>query len=237
VVLEVPSALVGLLSTLDGIEVAPIGATDLARIERHCPLMSLPLMFETTLETIPCRCPYLAVPPDAAAGWRRRLGLEPGRLAVGLVWAGNPGRLTSLHAAIDRKRSIPLQRLAPLLAVPGTRFVSLQKDRRAGDDPAAHGLIDAMDEVESFADTAAIVAALDLVITVDTSVVHLAGALGRKVWLLNRLETCWRWLLDRDDSPWYPSLRQFRQTKSGAWQSVIADAGTALAALAAAQGE
>jgi tetratricopeptide (TPR) repeat protein len=236
VVLETPQPLVGLLSSLDGVEVAPIGASDLAQIERHCPLMSLPLLFRTTLETIPGTSPYLAAPQDAVARWRRRLGLEPGRLAVGLVWAGNPGRLTSLHAAIDRKRSIPLQHLAPLFAVPGTRFVSLQKDRRPGDDPAAYGLLDPMDEVRSFADTAAIVAGLDLVITVDTSVVHLAGALGQRVWLLNRRETCWRWLLDRDDSPWYPSLRQFRQTASGDWQSVIGKLGTALAALAAGQG-
>ena len=135
---------------------------------------------------------------------------------------------------MDRRRSLALARLAPLTAVAGVQWISLQKDRRPELDQPPPGLtlIDVMAEVADLADTAALVANLDLVIGVDTAVIHLAGASGRPVWLLSRFDGCWRWLQDRDDSPWYPSLRLFRQPRPGDWESVAA----AVAAMLGAQG-
>ena len=221
VVIEAPAPLTRLLGSLAGTIVRPIGGTELP-VDCHCPLMSLPRLFETVEATIPSQMPYLAA--DPAEIEHRRLGADGPK--IGLAWSGNPGTLTPAHVLVDTRRSIPLARLAPLLAVPGARFVSLQKDPR--EDPAAFGLLDPMQSARDFADTAAIVAQLDLVISVDTSVVHLAGAMGKKVWLLNRFDTCWRWLQERDDSPWYPTLRQFRQPVPGDWDSAIAAAALAL---------
>jgi len=221
VVIEAPAPLTRLLRSLAGAIVRPIGGTELP-VDCHCPLMSLPRLFDTVEATIPALVPYLAA--DPAEIERHRLGAEGPK--IGLAWSGNPGTLTREHVLVDTRRSIPLARLAPLLAVPGARFISLQKDPR--EDPAAFGLLDPMQSVRDFADTAAIVAQLDLVISVDTSVVHLAGALGKPVWLLNRFDTCWRWLQARTDSPWYPSLRQFRQPAPGDWDSPIAAAAAAL---------
>ncbi len=221
VVIEAPAPLTRLLGSLAGAIVRPIGATELP-IDCHCPLMSLPRLFDTVEATIPAKLSYLAA--DPAEIEHRRLGVDGPK--IGLAWSGNPGTLTPEHVLVDTRRSIPLARLAPLLAVPGARFVSLQKDPR--EDPAAFGLLDPMPSVRDFADTAAIVAQLDLVISVDTSVVHLAGALGKQVWLLNRFDTCWRWLQGRSDSPWYPNLRQFRQKAPGDWNSAIAAAASAL---------
>ena len=230
VAIEVPDPLVRLLRSLgDGVTVLPIGGAASLPIACHCPMLSLPLLFGTGSTTIPAGRPYLAADGAAAAGWQARLAVLGPVLKVGLVWAGNPGRLSALHAAVDTRRSIPLERLAPLLAIQGVRFVSLQKDRRAGEEPGRFGIVDPMGEVHDFADTAAIIAALELVIAVDTSVVHLAGALGKPVWLLNRFDSCWRWLLERDDSLWYPTLRQFRQQAPGDWDGVVAAAAAALA--------
>ncbi len=140
--------------------------------------------------------------------------------------------------ATDRRRSIALAQLAPLARISGAAWYSLQKGppaAQAKDPPAGLTLIDLMDEVEDFADTAALVAQLDLVISVDTSVAHVAAGLGKPVWLLSRFDGCWRWLLDRDDSPWYPNLRLYRQTAPGDWQPVIERLGNDLAAYLAAQ--
>ncbi len=228
VVLEVPAPLVRLLANLPDIAaIIPEGAA-LPAFDLHCPMMSLPLAFATTLETIPA-APYLHADPMRTARWRDRLPVD-GR-KIGLVWAGSPrvGEPRAHHA--DRRRSIPLAGFAPLAGMPGLRFVSLQKDAAA--DPAAAsalGLIEMMDEVADFADTAALVATLDLVIAVDTSVAHLAAAMGKPVWLLSRFDGCWRWLAGRTDSPWYPSLRLFRQDRPGEWAPVIARVRAALAA-------
>lgn len=172
----------------------------------HCPLLSLPRVFGT----IPAEVPYLHAPPDRISAWRRRLDALPASRKVGIVWTGDPA------AMMNARRSVPLPLLAPLSTVPNVTLVSLQKN--APSDPAMQ---DWTGELDDFADTAALVMALDLVIAVDTAVAHLAGALGRPVWLLNRRDTDWRWLLDRDDSPWYPTLRQFRQTRDGDWPTVI----------------
>jgi hypothetical protein len=195
----------------------------------HCPLMSLPHAFGTTLDTIPAATPYLSADPALAANWRERLvGLDG--LRIGLVWAGGQ------WLAADRRRSIALKALAPLGEVSGVSFVSLQKDgpsAQAADPP--HGLVlhDFTGNLHDFEDTAALIVNLDLVISVDTSVAHLAGALGKPVWLLNRFDTDWRWLLNRDDSPWYPTLRQFRQPRPDDWNSAVCAARDALQRLMA----
>ena len=221
VVLRAPGAMLRLLRTLDGAfdlvaEDAPLPAHDLA-----CPIMDLPMLFGTTLETVPAAVPYLHADPAATAAWRARLAALP-RPHVGLAWAGNPGYV---H---DLRRSMDAAALAPLGAVPAG-FVSLQVPRPGPLPPLP--LADWTGEIGDFADTAALVAALDLVISVDTAVAHLAGALGRPVWLLNRFDTVWRWLLDRADSPWYPTMRIFRQPAPGDWPAVIAQAAEALRAL------
>ena len=196
-------------------------------------MMSLPLAFGTTLETIPRAKTYLAADAAATAAWRGRLAAIPG-LRVGLCWAGNPRRDHPAALAVDRRRSIPLARFAPLATVAGTNVVSLQKGEaalQAAAPPSGLSIHDRTDELADFADTAALIEALDLVITVDTAVAHLAGALGKPVWILNRHDACWRWLLDRYNSPWYPAARLFRQPSPGDWDSVIAQVATALRAL------
>ncbi len=180
----------------------------------HCSMLSLPLIFGTMLHTIPATVPYLHADPARVAAWRERL---PAGRAIGLAWTGDPS------ASMNHRRSVPVEKLLPLGQIAGVTLVSLQKGVPAP-------MLDWTAELEDFADTAALVAALDLVITVDTSVAHLAGALGRPVWLLNRFDTDWRWLLERDDSPWYPTLRQFRQTTDGDWDDVIARVRDSLAA-------
>jgi len=215
VVLEVPGGLVRLLCSMDqGGEIVAAGQS-LPDFDLHCPLLSLPLAFGTTLATIPAQVPYLRAAPDLVERWRRRLSGLAG-LRVGLAWAGR-------SKPFDR--SVPGDELAPLRAVDGVSFVSLQK-RDAGDAAAVAAvegisLHDWTDELADFADTAALIEALDLVISIDTAAAHLAGALGKDVWLMNRFDGCWRWMLGRDDSPWYPTLRLLRQPTPGDWASVV----------------
>ena len=202
----------------------------------HCPMMSLPSVFATTLETIPAEVPYITADPAMVADWAARLPAAPG-LRVGLVWAGQARPWLPGFATVDTRRSTSLAQFAPLGAVEGVRFVSLQADApgsEARDPPPGLALHDPMASVTDFADTAAIVANLDLVVSVDTSVAHLAGALGKPVFLLDRYDNCWRWLSGRSDSPWYPTLRIFRQTKIGDWAPVMRQAAAALAEVAAA---
>ena len=189
----------------------------------HCPAMSLPLRFGTRVDTIPRDVPYLRVPADSSRSWADRLArIGPPR--VGLVWAGGG------IFADDRRRSIGPATFARLLQVPGVSFVNLQKGAAAAQLlELGPGIADWMDECADFLDTAALVTHLDLVISVDTAVAHLAGALGKPVWLLNRFESEWRWLLDREDSPWYPTMRIFRQARRGDWDEVIARVASSLA--------
>jgi hypothetical protein len=188
----------------------------------HCPLLSLPLMLGTnSLADIPASVPYIQPDPAGARLWAGRVAGEG--LRVGLAWAGAPRSDSPVQAAFDRRRSLPLSSLAPILAVQGVRFFSLQKGVVAGP-----GLIDFMAEMADFADTAALVANLDLVISVDTSVAHLAGALGKPVWLLNRFDTDWRWLTEGEATPWYPTMRIFRQRSGGDWTGVIEEVAQAL---------
>ncbi len=184
----------------------------------HCAVTSLPLAFGTRLDSIPAQVPYLLPDPALAERWSRRLGAT-GRLRVGLAWAGNP-----LHQN-DRQRSIALSRLAPPLAQLADRvaFYSLQKGDAAGKgrEVPELNLVDLDTELNDFTDTAAAISCLDLVISVDTAVAHLAGALGVRVWTLLAFASDWRWLLDRTDSPWYPTMRLFRQRTAGDWEEPL----------------
>jgi tetratricopeptide (TPR) repeat protein len=233
VVLEVQAPLARLVSRMPGIAQVAVRGQALPPFDLHCPLLSLPRAFGTTLATIPDK-PYLAADPAEATSWRERLANLPG-LKIGLVWAGEPRTGAPELAAIDARRSMALSTLAPLAEVEGVSFVSLQKGKpaaQAAGPPAGMTLTDLTADVHDFADTAALIENLDLVICVDTSVAHLAGGMGKPVWLLNRFDTCWRWLLDRDDSPWYPTLRQFRQPSPGDWLAVVARVRDALQRLA-----
>jgi Flp pilus assembly protein TadD len=230
VVLVVPRPLVRLLSSLHGVErIIPTG-DPLPAYDLHCPLMSLAGIFGTSLDTIPAPVPYLKADPGRVAAWRQR-SIDVDGFGIGLVWAGNPRANEPASNAVDRRRSIALDRLAPLASVPGVTFISLQKGEAAaqiGSRPAGMVLHDWTQELDDFAETAALVETLDLVISVDTAVAHLAGSLGKPVWLLNRFDTCWRWLLGREDSPWYPTLRQFRQPALGDWDGAISQLRRAL---------
>ena len=181
----------------------------------HCPIMSLPFLFGTLLDTIPNAVPYLSVTAGSKGKWVERLAGRNG-LRVGLVWAGNK------KYGKDLLRSLSLRQLGPLIGTAGVTFVSLQKGDPAAElDEMSWPILDWMNECSDFSDTAALVANLDLVISVDTSVAHLAGALGKPVWLLNRFESEWRWQLDREDSPWYPTMRIFRQSALNDWDGVV----------------
>ena len=221
VVLEVQKPLLRLLGSLPGVEQVVAQGDALPDHDLHCPMMSLPLALRTTIETIPAGTPYLHADADRIAGWERRLAVQDrGRLRVGVLWAGNAHSGKPRLALVDRRRSIPPAQLAPILDVPGVQFFGLQKD--GPNAPDAFPLTDLMSEMDDFADTAALVGALDLVIAVDSAVAHLAGALGQPVWLMDRFDPCWRWLLGRGDSPWYPELRIVRQPTPGDWEPVIA---------------
>jgi tetratricopeptide (TPR) repeat protein len=182
----------------------------------HAPLMSLPHLLGTTLDTIPGEAPYLTVRPDDAAAWRERLAGAP-RPRIGLVWAGNTNHEN------DHNRSMPPARLGPLVGATPATFFSLQvpANRDLSAIFPAGSVADLAPALGDFAETAAVVANLDLVISVDTAVAHLAGALARPVWLLLPYVPEWRWLLDREDSPWYPTTRLFRQRKVGEWEGLV----------------
>jgi Flp pilus assembly protein TadD len=228
VILDVPKPLIRLFSRLDGVDQISLMGESLPPFDLQCPMLSLPLAFGTGLESIPANVPYLTADAELAAAWSKRLAALPG-LKVGLVWRGNPAYLG------DRLRSIAPERLAPLREIPGVSFVSLQKREAGGKLRAAPpdlAMVDWTEELGDFEDTAALIAGLDLVIAVDTATAHLAGALGKPTWLLNRFAPDWRWLLDRDDSPWYPTLRQFRQTRPDDWEDALARVRAELMALA-----
>ncbi len=191
------------------------------RFDLHCPMMSLPLAFGTRFDTVPRGTPYLVVPVDLKRKWSLKASTLP-HPRVGLVWAGG----TQTFA--DPRRSVPLSTFSALLSKRGVSFVSLQKGPQASQlDSAGARLTDWMDECADLMDTAALIEQLDLVISVDTAVAHLAGALGKPVWLLNRRGSEWRWLLERSDSPWYPTMRIFRQKHAG-WDTVVRELEEAL---------
>jgi tetratricopeptide (TPR) repeat protein len=227
VILEVPSPLKTLLASLEG--AAQVVATDeaLPAFDCYCPLMSLPLAFKTTLANIPARIPYLRSRVDKVLHWRARLGKKT-KLRVGLVWSGGFRPHQPELWAVNERRNIPLAQLAALND-PNVEFYSLQKGEPAQSEAAelrskhwnGPALIDHTNQLLDFSDTAALIENLDLVISVDTATAHLAGALGKPVWILNRFDSCWRWLLDRSDSPWYPTVRLYRQEQPGDWDGVV----------------
>jgi len=218
VVLAVPRELQRLAGGIAGVTEMCVFGTPLPPFDYHCPVFSLPRAFGTTMETIPGETPYLSVDPALIAQWQSRL--PSGGLRVGLVWAGQARPWLPGFSTLDGRRSARLAAFAPLANVPGVRFISLQKAPAAA-EPVPAGLVlhDPMPQVGDFADTAAIVAGLDLVVSVDTAVAHVAGALGKPVFLLDRYDNCWRWLSEREDSPWYPRLRIFRQERLGDWSA------------------
>lgn len=195
--------------------------TDPWLFDWHTPLLSLPKIFGTSLATIPACVPYLHADQRAARAFADRLDRlgSPSSPRIGIVWAGGHAGL-----GVAQWRSLTPEQIDPLLAWPHARWVSLQKPEsdakrlKAGQQAR---VIDWMDEMKDFADTAALVASLDLIISVDTSVAHLAGAMGKPVWLLNRFAGCWRWMRGRDDSPWYPAMRIFTQKDRGQWNEVL----------------
>ena len=232
VAISAPGALVRLMKSVPGVAVVADSGEPLPDHDFHCPMMSLPMAFDTVLETIPGSVAYLSPPADEAAAWRDRLAEAEidGKLKIGLVWAGGQRPDQPQAAAIDRRRSMHLSTLLPLAGVKGCVFVSLQVGLPAKQaEMVPFPLIHAADGFVDFADTAALISALDLVIAVDTAVAHLAGALGQPVWLLSRFDACWRWLRGRDDTPWYPTMRLFRQTAPGDWDGVVRRATAALA--------
>lgn len=223
VLFEAPPALIPLLKTLKGNFTLLAQGGPLPAFDLHCPLMSLPSAFATRIDRIPSPQAYLSVDPTRTGPWVMRLGVQSAP-RIGLVWSGRPGLVP------DRTRSMSLARLSPLLAQP-YEFHALQKEIRA-DDASLLGALPQLrthcNALQDYADTAALIGALDLVISVDTSVAHLAGSIGKPVWLMLPFAPDWRWLTERSDSLWYESARLFRQKRRGDWEGLIGDIITAL---------
>ena len=227
VIFEAPVELHRVFATIEGVDEIVAFGDPLPEFSWQCPLLSLPLAFETTLRNAPDNVPYLTADDESVDFWQRRMAGP--QLKVGLVWAGRPEHKR------DRHRSMALAELAPLAAIPNVAFYALQKGAAVGE--AEHAPPGMRLEILSpllgdFADTAAAIMALDLVISVDTSVAHLAGALGKPVWILHAHAPDWRWLEKRSDSPWYPTAELFRQDASRRWAPLVAEGVAELRALA-----
>jgi hypothetical protein len=225
VLLECPGELSRLFTTVEGVAQIISQGQPLPAFDQHCPLLSLPLLFKTDLASIPATVPYLKADPHLADQWQAQFDASSNKLKIGLAWAGR-----DTHPR-DHTRSINLAAFAPLANLPGTIFVSLQKgpaSDQANTPPANMILQNLGKHLQDFADTAALISHLDLVITVDTAVAHLAAAMGKPVWIILPAIPDWRWLLHRQDSPWYPTVQLFRQTTAGGVPGVIAAIQTAL---------
>jgi tetratricopeptide (TPR) repeat protein len=219
VIVECQKELKSLFENMEGIQEVVIRGEDLPAFDTHCPLLRLPLVFNTTLDSIPAKIPYITVDDATIQKWKSKFHYNDTKLKVGLVWSGNP-KLKG-----DSNRSMSLTAFKPLAKLNNINFYSLQKGeaaQQARDSTEVIHLIDYTEEIGDFSDTAALIENLDLVISVDTSVAHLGGALGKSVWTLLPCEPDWRWMLKREDSPWYPTMRLFRQPSPGDWESVIA---------------
>jgi hypothetical protein len=230
IILECQRSLVRLLADFASVDRVIAKGEEAGEFDLHCPLLSLPLRFGTTLETIPKQVPYLAVGSAYSAPWQRRLGGLKRGLKVGLNWAGNP------TVGNDRRRMASLAQFATLSAIAGVTFFSLRKDAvnslsTPPTPPAGMDFVDWTAELDDFADTAGLIANLDLVISTDTAVAHLAGAMGKPMWLLLSTSSDWRWFTDGQYSPWYPTMRLFRQDRWGDWVGPIDRVAEALRAL------
>jgi Tfp pilus assembly protein PilF len=229
VILGCSVEMLSLLKRMPGVAHAHHRWNEIPGHAAYCRLSSLPGLFHTTQNTIPNSVAYLVPDPARVAAWAERLSAQipQGLKRVGLAWSGR-----STHPN-DRRRSLRLSHLATIGAIGGHAFVSLQKPFPPADAEATHqfpGLVDMSSDLTDFDETAAIIANLDVVITVDTSIGHLSGAIGKPVWVLLSKASDWRWLIDREDTPWYPSMRLFRQPQAGAWTPVIDDVAAALSA-------
>jgi Glycosyltransferase family 9 (heptosyltransferase) len=216
VVLAVSPLLKSLLSRLPGASHVADGTGGMPTPDIQCALMSLPLAFSTRIETVPAAVPYLEPPAPHLRLWRDKLGPRRGQ-RIGIAWSGN------VHHKADRRRSLALEQIEPLVGL-GWPLYCLQRELRPDDLPAFARFSNIRyfgEALRDFADTAALIAELDLVIAVDTAVAHLAGALGKPVWVLLAHAPDWRWMLGRNDSPWYPTMRLFRQATPGDWSQVI----------------
>jgi Tfp pilus assembly protein PilF len=218
IILDCQKELASLLRTVTGIDHVIRYGEQLPKFDTICSLLTLPLIFETTLDNIPVKMPYVTVAPSLVQKWQHKVQEHNAQFRVGLVWAGKREHKN------DRNRSCSPEIFWPLLKNANITFYTLQKGDAAvqiKNAPKERNLVDYTPEIADFADTAALIENLDLVITVDTSVAHLAGALGKPVWTLLPFVPDWRWLLNREDSPWYPTMRLFRQPSPGDWDSVI----------------
>lgn len=239
VILEVPSALVDLLQDLAGVDAVVATGQPIPEVDFQCPLMTLPMALKTTLTTLPSEAAYLRANPALATPWKNKLSALTHK-KVGLVWNGGFRPHQPELWLLNSERNITLEQMATHLQHGQIDFVSLQKGEPAESEIRGrektlwpqgnfHNLTDAL---RTFADTAALIANLDLVISVDTSTAHLAAAMGKPVWLLNRADGCWRWLIDIDHSPWYPSVRIYRQGHDRSWEPVLKRVALDLAAFA-----
>jgi Flp pilus assembly protein TadD len=231
VIVLAPPALARLLRTAPGVPQVVTTHEAVPPFDVHVPMLDLPRIFATSPATIPCETPYLSADASGVAAWRQRLGGARARWRVGLAWAGDP------HHRRNHLRNLPFELLLPLLRVPDCQFFSLQIGTEAATwrrFPEASAIVDHTASLTDFADTAAFLHELDLVICVDTAVAHLAGALGQRVWTLLSFVPDWRWSLESAETPWYPTMRLFRQPNRGNWRAVIRRVENELAALAAA---
>jgi tetratricopeptide (TPR) repeat protein len=227
IILECQAELQRLFQAVAGMCEIVVRGRPLPPFDLHCPLLSLPRVFGTDLSNLPKTLPYLSPEPALIDAWSRTLGPADGQMRVGLAWAGSP------RFKGDRTRSMNLRQLAPFAAIRGIKFYSLQKgpaEEQAKNPPVGLELVDLGPGLKDFVDTAAAMSLMDLIITTDTSVPHLAGALGRPVWVMLQFVPDFRWLLERDDSPWYPTMRLFRQSARGDWDGVAARVAEALSA-------
>ncbi len=224
IILGCPPELKELLRTVDGVHEILTKGDPLPQFDLQFQLLGCPLKFEATLETIPKSVPYIAAAPDRVARFRGQMQTGQGVCHLGLVWCG--------RSMPYPNRSCPLALCRPLFDVPNVRFHSLQRDDGRAElstAPKSWDLINHAEEMGDFADTAAIIANLDLVITIDSAVAHLAGAMGKPVWVMLPYSADWRWMIDRDDCPWYPTMRLFRQSAIGDWEGVTRRVAAALA--------
>jgi len=227
IIFEVQKPLIRLLQDFKGVSTLVEKGSPLPAFDYHCPLLSLPLAFHTSLTSIPTQTPYISVDQSLLDSWKDKLGKRRA-LRVGLVWNGGFRANQPELWYANNRRNIPLELIVKLNRA-DVDFYSLQKGEPAESEfkRSCHelwstdNLFNYMDDVEDFADTAGLISQLDLIIAVDTSTAHLAAAMGKPVWLLNRFDTCWRWMLHREDSPWYPTLTLFRQPSFGDWAGVI----------------